>query len=184
MKRHVVQINPFCCGAACMHMVYEYFGTSLPQEIIWATIQRNINNKLNCCPHSMQKHFHENGFCAIIVLVIDDLIRDINSALNASCCAIINYVVDENHNHFVLVEETTQDGILVQDPSYKFPNLLMQLDIFKDPQLMLVGYAEKESVCPSCNTVFPSSAFFDELYSLHISRCAYCGEELYFVDST
>lgn len=183
MYKHIVQANPLCCGAACMEMVYDYFGLAISQENIWNDIARpNPFWGLDCSPQNMEKHFHFHNFCAMDVVAISSIELFLPWIVELNLSIIVNYKLAENHYHFVLFERIFQDGIIVQDPSSTIENTYIPYEVLLQPQTMLIGPSTQMAKCPYCKVLFPSSEIFSGLYSQHIARCAYCQEELFYVD--
>lgn len=183
LYQHVKQYNPFCCGAACMQMVYDYYNLPITQEEIWKEIARpNPYCGLECGPDEMQRHFHSNGFCSLCVAAKMDPGFLFKVIEEKKYSAIVNYALGENHNHFVLFERLHQKSIIVQDPSLSTPNTLINFDELIDLQTMIISKSTKQSKCPMCRAAFPSNNDFDIMYSEHVARCVYCGEELYYVE--
>lgn len=184
MYQHFIQINPLCCGAACMQMVYDHWGIRISQESIWNDISRpNSLWGFDCSPECMQKHFHSHGFCALDIIAICKIHRFLPWIERQLIPAIINYVVEENHYHFVLFEKTVPNGVIIQDPSSTIPSTFISYDQLQQPQVMLIEKPTKTVRCPHCKAVFPSCDTFSWLYAQHISRCAYCQEELFYVEN-
>ena len=185
MYKHFAQINPFCCGAACMQMVYLHFGLTIVQENIWTEIERpNKFSKYECDPEKMQKHFHAHGFYCINVLSIADFQSKwfLSWVESLKIPTIINYKLGENHYHFILFEQTSPNGILAKDPSGNSQDTFIAYTDLKSPQFMLVDKGTHSVRCPHCKSEFPSCEIITELYRKHVARCAYCQQELFYVE--
>lgn len=182
MYRHVTQSNIWCCGAACMQMVYEYFGLSFPQEEIWQKIVRfDPYWIVDCGPENMQKHFHARGFCCMIFAAYAEPISFLPWIEQQGLSVIVNYTISENHYHFVLFERTTGNGIIVQDPSEESADTFLPFEAILEPQYMLISKGTNYGLCPNCKNSFPTNEFFSQLYAKHVARCAYCQEELFYI---
>lgn len=183
MYRHIVQYNPLCCGAACMQMVYDYLGIEISQESIWADIARpNSIFGLDCDPNNMEKHFHAQSLCCLTILAIKKIDLFLSWVESQQFHAIINYVIKENHYHFILFEKVFSNGIIIQDPSVSEPNAFIHYQQLLQPQVMLVSRNTINSRCPHCKNIFPSCEAFSKIYAKHVTRCAYCKQELFFAE--
>ncbi len=179
MYPHIMQQNPFCCGAACMEMVYKYFGISISQSEIWEEIRRpSCHTVHECGPENMQKHFHSHNFASMSVLTFENINIKVflENILRRNISAIVNYKVAANQHHFVVLEQIQENGIVVQDPSFDVSNSLIPYEQLQEPQIMLIDKSTKRKKCPHCGYRFPANDFFLELYKLSVSRCAYCQE--------
>ena len=180
MYRHIKQQNPLCCGAACMQMIYEYFGISIiNQSEIWKQIQRpSIYSSMECDPNKMQRHFHSHKFSCMYVLAFPN--GDVKAFLadisRRKIPAIINYTVSMNEHHFVVLEKVQSNGIEVQNPFISLPNSFLPYDQLREPLIMLIDKSTGSIKCRHCGAIFPCNDFFQKLYGLPISRCAYCQE--------
>lgn len=181
MYNHFMQINPFCCGAACMQMVYDHFGISISQESIWESIARlNSSSGIDCGPESMQKHFHSHGLCSMYAVDICDIDLFLTWVTRHNLSAIINYSLGKNHHHFVVFERAYANGTIVQDPSDMTTDTFIPYEQLLAPQVILIAPLTHSCRCPYCNTLFPSCDTFSWLYARHVAHCAYCGNELIY----
>lgn len=184
MYSHIKQTNPLSCGAACMQMIYDYFNLPIAQEDIWRQIVRiGFPYGIDCGPEQMQRHFHTRGFSCIYVVAIGNISLFLPWVEEIGLSAIVNYTIKENLNHFVLFERACLGGAIVQDPLASKGGTFIPYEKLREPQVMLITKGTQKVRCPHCKTSFPSCDIATSLYGQHVSRCAYCCEELFCVEA-
>src|SRR5882724_2136788 len=88
---YIKQAGDRSCGAACLSMVYESFGSSVAQEEIWTKIaKRNSHGSVASTSHLMAKDAIERGFEAVAIQASKPLMA-LRQCFNGGIRVILNH---------------------------------------------------------------------------------------------
>lgn len=116
---YIEQNGERTCGAACLSMVYQSFGSSVHQDEIWKNIaKRNSRGSLASTSHLMAKDAIDRGFEAVVFQATRPL-HTLRVCLDTGVTAILNHRLSATSadGHYSVLVGIEQSGVFLHDPS-------------------------------------------------------------------
>jgi len=124
------------CGAACLEMVYSFYGAPQPMAEIWPLVRGPGSDPLhdNCHTNLMTQHALNAGFKAIAV-TCDTPIKLVNACLsqNIAVIALLHSDPSGVMGHYCIITGISYKGIFLNDSLLDEPkghNRLMKENVF------------------------------------------------------
>jgi hypothetical protein len=160
------------CGAACLSMVYRFFGKEVPQNQIWPSIaKQNRFGSLASTTHLMALDALSRGFGAVAIQARHPL-QALRLCRDSGIRAILNHRLKHNAptGHYTVLVNIDDKNVVLHDPFYGPSRRLSHAELLElwqphFPSSEIAGYVmigvavqpPAAPACQLCRTPIPSS---------------------------
>lgn len=167
------------CGAACLSMIYKYYGISDDQNTVWQRIAQPDNNgNLYVRTFRLCADLLCNGIHSVIIKAVNPL-RVLSICNHNDFSAILCYRLNKKSNagHFTVFEKLKGDYVIVNDPLQRKDRRISKKTILKlwrptdgnevvgNILIPLTMNCADKNICSACNKEIPSSMICPECKS-------------------